>query len=127
MTTRTGIDHLFEARVDRAAVLFPQGGNWGDGGWSPGPHIHTLKKDSYHDEIISDYFHGKKFGRTLETIRGFISDEGKFLTREEAYALAREAGQVKKPAPEPWHDEPWYNALPADGLDSKWFADERLS
>jgi len=75
--------------VDRPAVIFP-----GDIVWS----IHG---SSCHADIVCDYRSRTGVEIPLDSdlyTCGFLSSTGRFLSMTEAYALARRAGQVKRPS-----------------------------
>lgn len=48
-----------------------------------------------HNEI----FRQRPFGELYDAEQGFVTDEGLFVTREQALAIANECGQIKKKHP----------------------------
>ncbi len=82
MSARAIIEAEIE-KVDRAAILLHRDGS-----------IIALRRDSHHGELRSEIV---RRGITLGTeggTPGFVSNTGRFLSRPEAYALARKSKQV---------------------------------
>lgn len=78
-TTATKPD--YDKLIDCAAIKMPDGRVW------------TGKR---HHHCFATVIQALGWGSTKNAIQGFVAMSGRFLTREEAYELAVETGQIKK-------------------------------
>jgi hypothetical protein len=60
-------------------------------------HVYSLAKPARHADIIRHIKQINKVGIDGADIKGFLTNEMKFVNRTQAFAIAKEAGQLLNP------------------------------